>query len=469
MKEVKWNTNPRRHVSYFGENHHSNTTMSSSSSSSSSPSLATTDDDEQLRITIVRAENLINVEKGLKFLNGVSDPFCEMYIGGLCNKFYRTETVNDNLNPVWNDSTVLSLTNATDRILIFQIWDKNVTRVNVLMGTCGLALGALSLRRQVPMQLTLHVYQKVNGKNELGGLLHIELEALNFELTPPNNSDGSGGGDSSYDIATPTSYYQVDMSVFDDSLGKSRSLKSILGNEITREEDARLDQVFGYDMIDDIYDQFETGDVLLHSGVGTFSMYIMLFLKCMWSHVSILIKDPSPAMRQAFNIPDDTKGRVFVLEADSELIDRSKKQGGVQLVELKQWMEAYYEESGPTDFCAYRKLVLPHNAESEKKRMTLELESFVTGLPDVTYEQNKLDLVKCIFKKNKKSDVSSLFCSEIVAQTLLQMGLLPQTTITSNYSPKDFSSLSTDLNHVLLLGATYTKERRVRFVPPPAK
>jgi hypothetical protein len=122
--------------------------------------------------------------------------------------------------------------------------------------------------------------------------------------------------------------------------------------------------------------------------------------------------------------------------------------------------------SRPTDFTAFRKLLIPNNDKSKHHKDTSLLENYIHTLTNVNYKEQKLSLVKCIVKRNRKLDTTSLFCSEIVAKILVEMGLLPGHTIVTNYSPKDFSTLATSLNSVLLHGASYSKERRMRLIVP---
>jgi hypothetical protein len=57
----------------------------------------------------------------------------------------------------------------------------------------------------------------------------------------------------------------------------------------------------------------------------------------------------------------------------------------------------------------------------------------------VPYEKNKLSMLKAVLTcVGNKSDLSSLFCSELVAEALKEMGLIDGNP--SNYIPSDFSS-----------------------------
>jgi hypothetical protein len=87
--------------------------------------------------------------------------------------------------------------------------------------------------------------------------------------------------------------------------------------------------------------------------------------------------------------------------------------------------------------------------------MLLALNNFrheVSGRP---YEKDKIELLKAaydgIFGDNKE-DLSSLFCSELVAEVYQKMGLLTEKLPSNEYIPKDFStekSLSLELGYSL--------------------
>lgn len=55
------------------------------------------------------------------------------------------------------------------------------------------------------------------------------------------------------------------------------------------------------------------------------------------------------------------------------------------------------------------------------------------------------------FLKNSEEDLSSIFCSELVAEAYQRMGLLGSKKNSNEYTPKDFSSEG-DKDNPLLLG-----------------
>ncbi|EFC36033.1 predicted protein [Naegleria gruberi] len=248
---------------------------------------------------------------------------------------------------------------------------------------------------------------------------------------------------------------------------RGRSLKSILSGNISEKESQRLDNLFGVEYLEDIYDELRTGDVLLHSGKGTFSKAIQLGFSSTWSHLSIIIRNPPKELLELYKVQVDASSRfstVFVAESETDTVD-NKEGGGIQLVELRRWFMDYLERD-PTDLCCLRRLNIPSMDNRPKDENIVDqfptLVDYLKISIDKKYETSKSELLKCVIKRNTQSNDANVFCSEFVAECYLRMGLLPQNTITCNYGPRDFSQESNLVNTVLLKGANLTKEKRIR-------
>jgi len=80
-----------------------------------------------------------------------------------------------------------------------------------------------------------------------------------------------------------------------------------------------------------------------------------------------------------------------------------------------------------------------------------------------------------LLKKNDRQDLSTLFCSELVAQTLKSLGVVPESLNSSNITPKDFDELTYEeklhFRHygegdfVLEKGSTFLEPFRIIFDP----
>jgi hypothetical protein len=176
--------------------------------------------------------------------------------------------------------------------------------------------------------------------------------------------------------------------------------------------------------------ELKTGDLLLFSGKGGISAGIKFFTISKWSHVGMVYK---------FESALDPKGSIFCWESTTLSNVKDAESGkltkGVQRVELSERLEKCFASG--YDICV-RPLSKPLTEE-----MVITLNNFrhvVSGRP---YEQNMVELLKSAydgFLGENKEDLSSLFCSELVAEAYQKMGLLTEKTPSNEYTPKDFSS-----------------------------
>ena len=128
-------------------------------------------------------------------------------------------------------------------------------------------------------------------------------------------------------------------------------------------------------------------------------------------------------------------------------IETGKVTQGVELLPMREKVF-----SGWYNRVAVRQLEI---SEEERKEMTKNLLKFKKELGERPYEKSKLELIRSAldfqedfltFLKNEEEDLSSLFCSELVAAAYQRMGLLEADTNsdkykTSNeYTPDDFTS-----------------------------
>lgn len=71
----------------------------------------------------------------------------------------------------------------------------------------------------------------------------------------------------------------------------------------------------------------------------------------------------------------------------------------------------------------------------------VDVTDYVRGLIGVPYEKNMGELVNALRRDNIKEDPTSLFCSELVAKTLIDNGYIRASDrLPNNYMPKDFSA-----------------------------
>jgi hypothetical protein len=79
-------------------------------------------------VKIESARNLRDAD----WLTGTSDPYCTLESLGTSKLKFRTKTVNDKENPVWNQKVKMSLNMHED--IKFTIWDQDVGKADDLLG-----------------------------------------------------------------------------------------------------------------------------------------------------------------------------------------------------------------------------------------------------------------------------------------------------------------------------------------------
>ena len=104
-------------------------------------------------------------------------------------------------------------------------------------------------------------------------------------------------------------------------------------------------------------------------------------------------------------------------------------QAGVRLVPLEAALTAY---SGPV---AVRLL----HANRTKKRLA-DLHQFRAEMRGVPFERSRSQLLRASRRANRVEDLSSVFCSELVAKAYMRMNLLGDSLPCNDYTPKDFTT-----------------------------
>jgi Ca2+-binding EF-hand superfamily protein len=238
----------------------------------------------------------------------------------------------------------------------------------------------------------------------------------------------------------------------------SSLLKRIVSS-IGAMSDQELDEYYTMKLIPDIVDQMGTGDILLFRGIEGFSKLIKISSICNFSHVMMIVRDPSEEVRKAYGIAPDEKEKVFVFESDSE-IDLHEG-GGVQMLPLTKWIEstAHYYKGNTNTLLCWRKLI-HFDVKSKQK----DLDEFLLTMNGKLYETSKRQLAISVFGWNRKEDFETVFCSELVAAAYIYpLGLLTDERRANNYVPRDFTSEQTRQGHDILLEGKAQLEREVRI------
>jgi len=80
-----------------------------------------------------------------------------------------------------------------------------------------------------------------------------------------------------------------------------------------------------------------------------------------------------------------------------------------------------------------------------------------------SYEHSRVQLMFSAIHTNKKEDLSTIFCSELVAASYKNMGLFVPETNSNNFVPRDFTSDERLDGKDIKLNNGYCLEREIRF------
>ncbi|MCX7342612.1 MAG: hypothetical protein NT128_00480 [Proteobacteria bacterium] len=193
------------------------------------------------------------------------------------------------------------------------------------------------------------------------------------------------------------------------------------------------------------------GYLALCEGTATVSDVIELGTVSKWSHIAMIFCEPSDIKFTAKELSKTNKSKWLCLEANLD-------QAGND-VHLIPW--STFEE-----------------IEKEAAAVVLRPFSYLSDLPDynqlkiinqylgVPYEKFITELVGAAFRANTAENHQSLFCSELTALTLQDLGLLtkdacsPDFRFTNNFVPADFSKERPNALH--LIGARLGSEMAAR-------
>jgi hypothetical protein len=187
-----------------------------------------------------------------------------------------------------------------------------------------------------------------------------------------------------------------------------------------------------------------TLDILLFSGKGKFSSLIQCCSGTQYSHIGLVItggdlfrigiKVKKELMdRNGLYIFHSNKGAI----GDAVDIITGEEKSGSQINSLTDVVERYNGK------VFYRKLT-DATKPGERARSTQlnypNLRASVNALKDKDYETDYLQMCCALFPFSCfGADTSELFCSELVAQVYMDMGIMRKDRESDNYIPSDFS------------------------------
>lgn len=175
-----------------------------------------------------------------------------------------------------------------------------------------------------------------------------------------------------------------------------------------------------------------TGDILLFSGKGRISRAIKHVTGSPWSHVGIVLN------LTEYDFVCLWESTTLSNVAD---LDTGTLRSGVQVVPLSARLDAY---DGSVALRRINGFIDPQGLALLNLRL-MALRRELAGRP---YERSRLELYKAAYDGPlgaNEEDLSSLFCSELVAEAFQRLGIIDPSRPSNEYVPADFAAASENI------------------------
>lgn len=184
---------------------------------------------------------------------------------------------------------------------------------------------------------------------------------------------------------------------------------------------------------DEIKEELKTGDIILFHGVLLSSELNEVLTGGQWSHVGMVIRPEDIGI-------NDSEG-LLLWESNTLVnlqdVELNKSKMGPMLINLRQRLITDVKDKKDSKF------QLRYNQCQISEKMIEKLKLFIKEVHSDTFVKTSLDM-KIEFLEgrifNKKINNNDYFCSELIADTYIHMGLLTTKYPANSYEPKDFSS-----------------------------
>ncbi|PSS13888.1 Synaptotagmin-5 like [Actinidia chinensis var. chinensis] len=123
-----------------------------------------------LEVKLVQAKELTN-----KDIIGKSDPFAVVYIRPLRDKMKTSKTINNQLNPVWNEHFEFIVEDASTQHLVVKVYDDEGLQAAEFIGCAQIRLNELEPGKVKDVWLKLVKDLEVQRDNKNRGQVHLEL------------------------------------------------------------------------------------------------------------------------------------------------------------------------------------------------------------------------------------------------------------------------------------------------------
>ncbi|KAG8066460.1 hypothetical protein GUJ93_ZPchr0004g39451 [Zizania palustris] len=130
-----------------------------------------------LEVKLVQARDLTN-----KDLIGKSDPFAIVYVRPLPDKMKRSKTINNDLNPIWNEHFEFIIEDADTQNVTVKIYDDDGIQESELIGCAQVGLKDLQPGKVKDIWLKLVKDLEIQRDRKDRGQVHLELLYCPFDM-----------------------------------------------------------------------------------------------------------------------------------------------------------------------------------------------------------------------------------------------------------------------------------------------
>jgi len=184
----------------------------------------------------------------------------------------------------------------------------------------------------------------------------------------------------------------------------------------------------------------KTGDLILCSGTVPAAKLIRRWTQSPFSHVIMIVKEPELC-----------DGKTVMIQAtSSEHLNllTNKRVTGLQINDIKTFMVEFKEEfvTGNDDpsCLVFRSLTSEKGSEEDKKKSSKALIDFIKETDSIPYSEDWGMIPLFILgltgaELEEKNDGKTFYCASYVAEAMIKWGLIEDTFLSQQYSPRDFS------------------------------
>ncbi|XP_027368963.1 synaptotagmin-5-like isoform X1 [Abrus precatorius] len=123
-----------------------------------------------LEVKLVQAKELTN-----KDIIGKSDPYAVVYIRPLRNRMKKSKTINNDLNPIWNEHFEFIVEDVSTQHLTVKVYDAEGLQSSELIGCASIQLSELQPGKVKDVWLKLVKDLEIQRDNKNRGQVHLEL------------------------------------------------------------------------------------------------------------------------------------------------------------------------------------------------------------------------------------------------------------------------------------------------------